>query len=515
MTKIHLLWTCVLFLAGSSVSLAQQIEESTIDALVEKTIKTFNVPGIAVGIVKDGRTILKKGYGVADIRTQQAVNAQTNFGIASNSKAFTATALAILVDQGKLQWDDRVQQYIPEFKLYDPYVSAHFTIRDLLTHRSGLGLGAGDLMIWPDGNDFTPKDIIQNIQYLKPVSDFRTKYDYDNLLYVIAGVVMERASGQTWPQFISEHILTPLGMDRSAPNWHLLKSQENIIAPHVPIEGKLEVVHRYSGTTMDAAGGIYSNVDDLIKWVSLHLNNGTLNGTQLVSKRQMSELKKPQTLMPVATVPPYHSLFRAYGLGFRLTDIAGKMEASHTGGLEGMVTQVVMIPQLALGIIVLTNQQEGAAFMSISNTIKDFYLGLPDQDWIAKYQSENISHTSEADKITTEVWQSIHNSNKKDKISKNIWTGNFVDNWLGEVKIYSENDKLRFVSKRSPQLKGELFFYKDHTFVVKWDNRSFNADAFLNFDVQDDIVNGFTMKAISPLTDFSYDFHDLAFKKKN
>ncbi len=515
MTRLYPLLTFVLLLTLVQRSTAQDIEEHTIDALVAKTLKTFNVPGVALGIVKDGKVVLKKGYGVTSIHTKQPVNTQTNFGIASNSKAFTATALAILIDQKKLQWDDRVQQYIPEFKLYDPYVSTHFTIRDLLTHRSGLGLGAGDLMIWPDSNDFTPKDIVHNIQYLKPVSGFRTKYDYDNLLYIVAGVVIERVSGQTWAQFISEHILTPLQMERSAPNWHLLKSSENIIDPHVPIDGQLHVVHKYDGTTMDAAGGIYSNVDDLIKWVSLHLENGTIAGRQIVSKRQMDELTKPQTLMPVYTTPPYNSLFRAYGLGFRLTDIAGKLEVSHTGGLEGMVTQIVMIPQLQLGIIVLTNQQEGAAFMAISNTIKDFYLGIPRQDWVAKYQSENESSTAEADKITRDVWQTISNQSKKNRLLENIWEGKFVDNWLGEVKIFRSNGKLRFQSKRSPQLTGQLFFYKDDTFVIKWDNRYFQADAFVNFKVYQDKVSGFTMKAISPLTDFSYDFHDLEFKKIN
>ncbi|MGJ1320806.1 serine hydrolase [Sphingobacterium spiritivorum] len=492
----------------------QHIEENKVDELVEHVRKTFNVPGIAVGIVKDGKVILKKGYGVSSINTGKAVDPLTNFGIASNSKAFTATALAMLIDQGKIKWDDRVRTYIPEFKLYNDYVSENFTIRDLLTHRSGLGLGAGDLMIWPDGNDFTPQDIIRNMQYLKPVSDFRTKYDYDNLLYVIAGVVIEKVSGLSWASYIQQHILTPLHMDHSAPNWHLLSSKDNSIDPHVPIDGKLQVIKRYSGTTVDAAGGIYSNVEDLTKWVLFQLNKGNYEGKQLIPKEQLAELSTPQTLMPVATTPPYNSLFRAYGLGFRLTDVAGKLEVSHTGGLEGIVTQIVMLPQLQLGIIVLTNQQEGAAFMSISNTIKDFYLGLPHKDWVATYQSSITASTSSADKITDEVWKTIE-KNKNSNPYENMLTGKFVDNWLGEVNIYKENGKLMFASKRSPQLTGELFFYKDQKYVVKWNNRYFHADAFLNLDINQQKVLGFKMNAISPLTDFSYDFHDLAFKKVN
>src|SRR6476661_2731681 len=175
-----------------------QMTEPQVDELVNRTMQTFNVPGIAVGIIKDGKVVLAKGYGVSNINTKQKTDANTLFGIASNSKAFTTAALAMLVDEGKMNWDDKVLKYIPEFKMYNDYVTNEFTIRDLLTHRSGLGLGAGDLMIWPDGHDFTPDDIIKNIQYLKPVSGFRTKYDYDNLLYVIAGEVIEKVSGMSW-----------------------------------------------------------------------------------------------------------------------------------------------------------------------------------------------------------------------------------------------------------------------------------------------------------------------------
>ena len=223
----------------ASFSLNAQITEKEVDVLVENTLKTFNVPGIAVGIVKDGQLVLAKGYGVANIKTQQKMDANTLVGIASNSKAFTASALAILVDEGKINWDDKVKKYLPEFKMNNNYVTEEFTIRDLLTHKSGLGLGAGDLMIWPDGHDFTPKDIVRNIQYLKPVSGFRTKYDYDNLLYVIAGEVIEKVSGKSWCDFVEERLMQPIGMTKSAASWRRLKDTTNVIVPHVPTNGKL------------------------------------------------------------------------------------------------------------------------------------------------------------------------------------------------------------------------------------------------------------------------------------
>ncbi|MGK4567622.1 serine hydrolase domain-containing protein [Flavobacterium sp. 3HN19-14] len=224
---------------------SSQIPEKQLDDLVENTMKTFDVPGIAVAIVKDGKVVVAKGYGVRSIITKEKTDANTLFGIASNSKAFTSAAIAILIDEKKLNWDDKVVKYIPEFKMYNDYVTNEFTIRDLLTHRSGLGLGAGDLMILPDKADFTANDIIKNLQYLKPVSAFRTKYDYDNLLYIVAGEVIHRVTGQEWAVFIENRIMKPLGMDKSAGTWERLKDTSDVIAPHVPVDGKLKVISRY------------------------------------------------------------------------------------------------------------------------------------------------------------------------------------------------------------------------------------------------------------------------------
>src|SRR6185312_9726662 len=238
--KLFLL-TFILFVFTFSIS-AQPITSTQIDSLVEKTLKTFDVPGIAVAIVKDGKIIHEKGYGVTSLNTMQKVNEHTRFGIASNSKAFTTAALGILVDEGKLKWDDKVTDFIPEFRLYAPYVTENFTITDLITHRSGLGLGAGDLMIWPDSSTFTLKDIIHNLRFLKQTSQFRTKYDYDNLLYIVAGEVVARVSGMSWEDFIQTKIMDPLQMTESAPNYDLLKDKNNVIDAHAPVNGKVQVI---------------------------------------------------------------------------------------------------------------------------------------------------------------------------------------------------------------------------------------------------------------------------------
>lgn len=513
--KNIIITTFLLFV--SSISLAQ-IEESKLDDVVARTMKTFNVPGIAVAIIKDGKIIVSKGYGVKSIKTQEKVDGNTLFGIASNSKAFTAAALAMLVDKGKLNWDDKVIKYIPEFKMYNDYVTNEFTIRDLLTHRSGLGLGAGDLMIWPDGHNFTPKDIIQNIQFLKPVSPFRTKYDYDNLLYVIAGEVLVRITGKSWGDYIEENIMSPLQMNNSAASFNRLKDTTNIIVPHVPTDGKLLVIPRYKNAIFDAAAGIYTSTNDMSKWVIAQLNKGKYgvnNENQLFSEKAQKEMWKSQTILPVGDASPYTTHFKSYGFGWQLTDINGHLQVSHTGGLDGIVTQTVLFPEINLGIIVFTNQQSGAAFNAISNTIKDSYLGLNYPDHVMALSANRKLQVENADKITDEVWAKV-NQNIKEKIIIDIkkYEGTFNDKWFGEVTISERKGKLYFASSRSPRLAGELFFYKDKNFVVKWNNRSFNADSHIYFDLDtNNMANHFKMKAISPLTDFSYDFHDLDFVK--
>lgn len=495
-----------------------QITELQLDTLVTRTLKAFNVPGISVAIVKDGKIVLSKGYGVKSIATKEKVNANTLFGIASNSKAFTAAAIAMLVDEGKIKWDDKVIQYIPEFKMYNEYVTNEFTIRDLLTHRSGLGLGAGDLMIWPDGSDFKPKDIIQNIQFLKPVSAFRTKYDYDNLLYIIAGEVIAKASGTPWDLFIENRILKPLEMNNSAASFVRLKDTANVIAPHVPTDGKLKIIKRYTNQTFDAAAGIYSSVNDLSKWMIMQLQNGKYGPEKqhtLFSQKEHHEMWQLQTIIPVGTRAPYNTHFKGYGLGWFLSDVKGHLEVTHTGGLEGIVTQTTLFPELNLGIVVLTNQQSGAAFSAITNTIKNTYLGIPYFDYVTFYQKRENENINEADKTTAEVWALVDkNQKEKIKIATEKYIGSYTDNWFGPIEIAAKKGKMYFNSLRSPQLAGELYLYKDKTFVVKWNNRSFNADAFLFFEMDEkDNAIKLKMKPISELTDFSYDFQDLDFKR--
>jgi CubicO group peptidase (beta-lactamase class C family) len=508
----------VIFLLSLSFhSTSQVITSAQIDSLTELTLKTFDVPGIAVGVIKDGKLIHAKGYGVKSLRTMQKVDENTLFGIASNSKAFTSAALGMLVDEGKLKWDDKVTDYIPEFKMYDPYVTEAFTIRDLLTHRSGLGLGAGDLMMFPDSNNFTKKDIIHNLRYLKAVSSFRTKYDYDNNLYIVAGEVVARVSGKSWEDFIEQRIMQPLGMMTSKASVNRLNNRNNIVMPHAPVNGKVTTIDIEWSEIANAAGGIVSNITDLSKWLIMQMDSGRYgDGKKIFSQEVHEDFWAPQTIINISGGGAYNTHFAAYGLGWFLSDVKGYKQVTHTGGLAGIVTQITLIPELKLGIIVLTNQQSGAAFTAITNTIKDSYLGVKGTDRVKQMHDRVVKNEAEAKKITDTIWAGIaaQQKNTAPKADIKNFIGTYTDQWFGDVIISIKNGQPWFDSKRSPKLSGVLLPFKGNTFVAKWNDRSMDADAYVKFELDENgKASGFKMAAISPLTDFSFDFQDLNLKR--
>ena len=515
--------TLLLGVGCASTAFTQPLTSTQIDTLVQRTLTTFDVPGIAVAVIKDGKVVHMKGYGLRSLKTRQPVDENTIFSIASNSKAFTAAALGILVDEGKITWDDRVIKYIPEFQLYNPYVTEEFTIRDLLTHRSGLGLGAGDLTIVLDSTDFTVKDVIQVFRYLKPVSGFRTKFDYDNLLYIVAGEVVERVSGQSWPEFVEERIMKPLHMNRSKGARYRFADNTNVIDTHAPVNGRIQVTSRQYNHQMHAAGGINSSVADMSKWVIAQLNKGKYgpdSGKRIFSEKTHIEMWSPQTIMPAnpTPVPPYNTHFSAYGLGWRLSDVKGYKQVTHNGGLPGVYTHVLLLPELKVGLLVFTNQQSGAAINAISNTIKDSYLRVPASDWISTFRRQEKKEQAEADSITKAVWTTITDVQKKNTTRVDLarYVGSYRDPWFGEVVLSQQSGNMTFRSVRSPKLTGEVFAYKDNTFVVKWNDRSLDADVYLTFTLDDrQKPKAIKLKPISPLTDFSFDFQDLNLQRIN
>lgn len=509
----------LLFVLFSLLSFSQ-IEEKKLDELIQNTLKTFDVPGISVGIIKDGKTVYAKGFGVSSMNTKQKMDENTLVGIASNSKGFTATALAILVDEGKLNWDDKVTKFIPEFQMYDPYVSQQVTVNDLITHRAGLGLGQGDLMFFPEGGSLTVNDIVHNVRYLKPANSFRSTLDYNNIMFIVAGEVIHRISGLSWAEFIEQKILKPVGMTSSYGSYNRAKAANasNIIEAHAPVDGKAIPVPHDWNETANAAGGIISNIKDMNTWAEFLMNGFTTkDGKKLVSDKQIQQLWNLQISTPVALKNSYDSNFGGYGLGWFLTDVKGHKQVYHTGGLIGTVTQFTLIPDMKLGIVVLTNQQSGAAFSTITNTVKDAYLGIADRNWLKTYADRMAKLNADYDKGKKEVFakSETFKKDKNSQVKPEQIVGTYNDPWFGDIIISHDGKTFRIICKNSPRLKGELLPYSPNVMIAKWDDRSYDADAFINFSLDENgKATGTKMKPISDVTDFSFDFGDLDLKKK-
>lgn len=512
----------------------QSVIETKINYIVNRVIKEFQVPGVAIAVIENDKITHLKGYGVADIESGQLVNQDTIFKIASNSKAFTSAAIAILVDQGKLNWDDKVTKHLPEFKMYDPWVTNEFNIRDLLTHRSGLRIGAGDLMLWPEPTLFTRQDVIKNLRYLKPVSSFRDQYAYDNLLYIVAGEVVAKISGLSWEEFVQTSIMIPAKMDNCVAGGIELEKHTNLVSPHGVVDGKLKVLtqNKMSSTSslMAAAGGIKCSVKALSKWVMAQLNSGQLeSGDRIYSKMQATQMWKPVTPLPLSksSVLLDKSTHRSYALGWRISDYFGELQVSHTGTLSGSMSKIVLLPNLNLGLIILTNQQSGYARNALSRSILQEITQLSDaqdeKNWVDFYkEKQDLEAENQAKRPPTEKMNRTekHIANND---AQNRFLGIYQDPWFGKIEITRVEDKIIFNALKSPRMKGKIYAHAENQWWVKWDDRSHNADAWLFFEIlnSEPTTNPFVernkiilkMKAISETADWSFDFEDLYFKK--
>lgn len=509
------LWT-LLFLGDMPFTAAQTGALKDWDVYVERVRKEFAVPGISLAVVKDGKVIVAKGYGVRKLGESAPVDSRTLFGIASNTKAFTATALSLLVEEGKLEWDAPVVRYLPWFQLADPYVTRELAVRDLLVHRSGLGLGAGDLLWWPPSN-YNRKEIARRLRRIPLVTSFRNAYAYDNVLYLIAGEVIETISGQTWEDFVAARILAKVGMTGSNVRHSESGAGANIATTHAPIDGKVRPVAPFTSDNTNPAGGINSNAEDMAKWMIVQLDSGRIaGGGRLFSPRTTRQLWAMVTPIPIGQPAPELAALRAnfngYALGFGVRDYRGKKIVSHTGGLPGYVSKVAMIPELKVGVAVLTNQESGAAFDAITYRILDHYLGAPAYDWITAYQKVQ----ARADSMTAAQEQrgtSAREVSSRPALTLAKYAGTYTDAWYGEVVITLENGKLAMRFLPTPLLVGDLEHYQYDTFIVRWRDRELRADAYVTFALNPEgSIDQVKMKAVSPATDFSFDFHDLLLK---
>lgn len=494
-------------------------QPADLDAWVARAQQEFSVPGVAVGIVKDGRTVLAKGYGVRRLGDPAAVDEHTLFGIASNSKAFTAAALAILVDEGKLTWDDPVQKHLPQFQMADPYVTREVTIRDLLSHRTGMGLGAGDLLYWPD-TTFTRAQVIAAARHLPVDSSFRSRYAYNNLAFVVAGEVVAAASGMSWEDFVRMRILTPLGMaETRITNAGLEPGRDNMAAPHSRgwrLKGELRPIKPTRDEVWAAAAGLKSSVHDMVRWLQVQLEEGKLpDGKALFSARQHREMWTPHIPLRVGDPAPALARtkpnFSAYGLGWGLRDYQGRKVVSHTGGLTGMVSLTLLVPDEKLGITVLTNQEEGGAFQAIAYHILDHYLGLSPTDWIRAY-AETTRARHEKDNAAEARALAVRVPGTSPSLPLAGYARAYNDPWYGQASVAVAGDRLALRFGGTPDMQGTLEHFHYNTFIVHWADNTI-PDAFVDFEIgTNGKVAGFRMKATSPLADFSFDYHDLHFR---
>jgi len=487
-----------------------------VDAVVEHARKEFEVPGIAVAIVKDGDVVLAKGYGVRRIGEDAPVTPQTLFRIASNTKAFTAAALAILVDEKRIRWDDPVTQHLPAFQMYDPYVTREMTIRDLLTHRSGMGLGAGDLMFFPPSN-LSREEIVRRLRFIKPATSFRSAYAYDNLLYLVAGQIIPAVTGKSWDDFVRERIFSPLGMANSYTSTDGLRNGKDVATPHSSLSGKLEPLAQEDVDNNAPAGSIVSCVADLAKWMNLQLAHGTINGKRIFASAQSKEMWSGQTILPIGDLPKdapsafaaIQPNFNLYGLGWGLRDYRGKKLVGHTGGLSGFVSRTALIPELKLGVVVLTNQEAEGAHTAIVNTVLDHYLGAPETDLVAAYSERVKKQRAEAEEAMKKA-AGNRRTGTRPSLPVPSYAGRYRDAWYGDIRIDDDRGNLRIVFTHSPDLVGTLEHWQYDTFIARWDKRSLDADAYVTFSLKPDgSIDEVRMKAVSPLTDFSFDFQDL------
>ena len=485
-------------------SLDEKIAE--IDTYAQKVMADWKQPGMAIAIVKDDKVVFAKGYGTRELGKVAPVDADTVFAIASNSKAFTTAALAMLVDEKKIAWNDKVSKYLPDFQLYDPFVTSELTIRDLVTHRVGLDTFSGDLL-WYE-TSFTTDEILQRVRYLKPVSSFRTQFGYQNLMFIAAGKVIEKVSGKPWCSFITERILTPLGMSRTTCSIKTLP--DNSAFPHNESGGALRVLHRGNVDSAYSAAALNSSVNDLSKWMRTQLGKGKFEGKQLFSEAQAWGLHQPYLAQQISEPgsknnPTRH--FTGVASGWFVYDYYGKKIINHSGGLDGMLSYTHLIPEENVGFVVLTNS-EYPVFTVMASKIRDVFVGAPKRDWSAEALEQTKRNKTAASEEDKKV-DAARVANTKPTLALKDYVGSYSDDLYGAVNIAEESGRLVMRFSHSPNFVADIEHWHYDTFQIKWrPSVSYNFPrGFVTFTID---KNGKTeeLKIDQPNNDFwFYELH--------
>jgi len=518
MTNLSRAAAVVACVALTTLTLHAAVPADT-DAYVGKAMSTFGAPGLSLAIVEHGRMVAARGYGVRSIMTKAPVDEHTAFPIGSESKAFTTAALGILVDRGKLKWTDRVVDRLPGFQMYDPYVTEHMTIKDLLTHRSGLRLGQGDLLIVPTTSR-TRADIVHALRYLKPATGFREQYAYDNILYIVAGALIESVSGQTWEEFVRQNIFVPLDMKDSLTNDD--PAAPNTVALHARLDGPMRglgtLVKLDRGLDMRVpapAGGISLSAVDMASWMAMFLNKGKLpNGKQLLSEDTLKTIWTPVSVTRAESFPGPMGLanphLAAYALGWSVEDYRGHPIIEHTGGVLGALSALYLVPEKNLGIAVSINSEDTGARRAVLFHLLDEYLGLAQPDWNSIIQ-KTLKQMIDQALVSLKDLPPDMQPNDHSSLPIAQYAGIYSDPWYGTVTVADRGQgKLWITFDRTPGMEGELEHVANDTFRTRFTDRGIE-DAYMTFDVANGHIAKAAMRPVSPLADFSFDYVDLDF----
>lgn len=494
---------------------------ANIDARIEELRTMSETPGMAVAIVEDGKVVLANGYGVRSMEAGRSADADTLFMIGSTGKAFTAAALATLIDEGKIGWDDKVIDHLPGFQMHDAWVTREMTVRDLLVHRSGLGLGAGDLMMVPRGS-LSRQEIVERLRYIKPATSFRSSYAYDNILYIVAGRLIEVVSGQRWEDYMRDHVFEPGGLATATADKDRQLSAPNRAKPHGrvggPVRGTgpirlLDETDRL-GQAGAPAGLIAASARDLARWLQIQLEHGAIPGDgRLFSEAAGKEMWKPVTPMPISPWPGVLAetapQFSAYALGWDVQDYKGHKIVWHAGGLFGFTTVVVMIPEKNVGFAIALNSEEIEPRYGLMYELLDHYLGLPKRDWATPFGGFKRDRIAAAEKLVAEAQAkpaAIGPSLPLDR-----YAGTYRDPWYGDIAVTQADGGLKVDFKTTPNMQGPLTHYQYDTFIVRFTDPSIEP-AYLTFSLDaEGKVDRITAKPVSPIADFSFDYQDLLF----
>ncbi len=498
--KLSLILFALLFIYSHN---AQSIDFNELDQKLTAAVEDFKVPGFALGIIKNGKVIFQKGYGLKSKSADDEVTPETLFEIASVSKAFTAASIGMLVDEGKLDWDDKVVKYIPWFRLDDPYLTDDLRIADLLCHRAGYRTFDGDLLWY--GTDYSSEEVLERFAEMPAKYPIRSRYGYSNIMFIAAGEVIEAVSGMSWQQFIETRIFEPLGMAASLTGNHEVTANTNKALPH--ING--EVIEYLDYTNVAAAASINSNVTDLLKWLDFWINRGKVGETQLLSERSFNKILSAHTAQNVRN--PYEiggTHFSAAALGWFVNDYAGRKIAEHGGGLPGYISKVIFVPEDSIGIVALTNDMSILPATAAS-AILDLMLGKSGYD---KFE-EGLQ--------TVERYESYREKREKERIDSRVegtsfsksledYAGVYKDKMYGDTEIVLEDGELNFKMMPSTKLfNSKMEHWHYDTFKIKF------KDPFLPFGLvtfhfnSSGEIESFTIDLPNP----DFHFFNLKFEK--